>query len=54
MQDEPCTSVEVHPEPGAPFAMAPDASHGSGGAIIVLNTKEDDVNEVTVRPVIVE
>ena len=28
VQDEPCASVEVHPEPGAPFVMAPDASQG--------------------------
>ena len=45
---------ELVQSPATPLAMAPDASHGSNGAIIVLNTKEDDVNEVTVSPVIVE
>ena len=53
VQDDPCARVEVQPEPGAPLSMAPDASK-TGGAIIVLNTTEDDVNEVTVSPVILE
>ena len=28
LHDAPSASVEVHPEPGAPFVMAPDASQG--------------------------
>ena len=27
VQDDPCARVEVQPEPGAPLAMTPDASH---------------------------
>ena len=54
VHDAPSARVEVQPEPGAPLAMVPDASHGAGGAIIVLNTTEDDVNEVNVSPVMVE
>ena len=30
VQDDPCARVEVQPEPGAPLAMTPAASHGLG------------------------
>ena len=30
VHDDPCARVEVQPEPGAPLAMTPDASHGLG------------------------
>ena len=40
LHDVPCASVEVHPEPGAPFVMAPDASH-KGASTRVLSSIED-------------
>ena len=40
LHDIPCASVEVHPEPGAPFVMAPDASH-KGASTRVLSSIED-------------
>jgi hypothetical protein len=49
---DPLARVLVQ-SPTPPFAGAVDASH-SEDAIIVLNTKDDVVNEVTVNPVIAE
>ena len=31
----PSARVEVHPEPGAPFVMAPDASHEDGTLVAI-------------------
>ena len=37
LHDAPSASVEVHPEPGAPLVMAPDASHDDE-ALVPLHT----------------